>query len=331
MGFFQPAVAIVTTQTRLKGLLARWGSRSSAKFRLNQAQAIQRLAVAGTDMELTDEQQVADDFDKYEQEDRSYNEAVQKLRSEVDIGLPIAMVPREYLPNFDFLNCCAVIVIGPDGLVANTAKYVGDLPILGINPNPRHIDGVLLPIELRAARGVLQRTIKQNAKIREVTMGEVELNDGQKLLAFNDFFIGCRTHSSARYMLQTEAASEPQSSSGVIVATGAGSTGWLSSVFNMARGVTQLGRRHCWRRSTKCLGRSAFDMGCPRAVRQSVALSANLVAGVLDENKRLQLESMMSDNGIIFSDGIEADGIDFNSGSIATVRVAQQRAHLVVP
>lgn len=330
MGFFQPAVAIVTTQTRLKGLLARWGSRSSAKFRLNQAQAIQRLAVAGTDMELTDEQQVADDFDKYEQEDRSYNEAVQKLRSEVDIGLPIAMVPREYLPNFDFLNCCAVIVIGPDGLVANTAKYVGDLPILGINPNPRHIDGVLLPIELRAARGVLQRTIKQNAKIREVTMGEVELNDGQKLLAFNDFFIGCRTHSSARYMLQTEAASEPQSSSGVIVATGAGSTGWLSSVFNMARGVTQLAggtagdaQRNAWEDR-----RLTWVVREPFASRSS---SANLVAGVLDENKRLQLESMMSDNGIIFSDGIEADGIDFNSGSIATVRVAQQRAHLVVP
>ena len=237
---FQPAIAIVTTQTRLKGLLARWGTRSSAKFRLNQAQAIQRLAVAGTSMELAEDNQVADDFDRYEHEDQAYNDAIQQLRYEVDVGFPIALVPREYLPNFDFRNCCAVVVVGPDGLVANTAKYVNSLPILGVNPDPQRFDGVLLPIPLQQSRNVLQRTLKGAAKIREVTMGEVELNDGQKLLAFNDFFIGCRTHVSARYTLQTEDASEPQSSSGVIVATGAGSTGWLSSVFNMARGVTQL-------------------------------------------------------------------------------------------
>jgi NAD kinase len=326
---FQPAIAIVTTQTRLKGLLARWGTRASAKFRLNQAQAIQRIAVAGTSMELNDEDQVADDFEQYEEEDHSYNDAIQRLRNEVDLGFPIVMVPREYLPNFDFRNCCAVVVIGPDGLVANTAKYVGSLPILGVNSDPQRFDGILLPIALRQSRSVLQRTLKETSKIREVTMGEVELNDGQKLLAFNDFFIGCRTHISARYTLQTEEASEPQSSSGVIVATGAGSTGWLSSVFNMAKGVTQLAggiagpaKQMDWEDR-----RLAWVVREPFASRRS---SANLVAGILDEDKRLQLESLMSENGIIFSDGIEADGIDFNSGSIATVRVAQQRARLVI-
>lgn len=325
---FQPAVAIVTTQTRLRGLLVRWGTRSSAKFRLNQAQAIQRLAVAGTSMELNEDDQVADDFDQYEQEDRAYNAAVQQLRYEVDLGLPIAMVPREYLPNYDFRNCCAVVVVGPDGLVANTAKYVGSLPILGVNPDPQRFDGVLLPISLQQARGILLRTLKDAARIREVTMGEVELNDGQKLLAFNDFFIGCRTHVSARYTLQTEDASEPQSSSGVIVATGAGSTGWLSSVFNMAHGVTQLAggtsgtaKKFNWEDR-----RLAWIVREPFASRQS---SATLVAGILEEGKRLQLESMMPEKGIIFSDGIESDGIDFNSGSIASVRVAEQKARLV--
>lgn len=326
---FQPAIAIVTTQTRLKGLLARWGTRSSAKFRLNQAQAIQRLAVAGTTMELNVDEQVAADFEQYEQEDLSYSVAIQKLRSEVDIGLPIVMVPREYLPNFDFLNCCAVVVVGPDGLVANTAKYVGSLPIIGVNPDPQRYDGVLLPIASHQSRSVLLRTLKDAGQIREVTMGEVELNDGQKLLAFNDFFIGCRTHVSARYTLQTEEASEPQSSSGVIVATGAGSTGWLSSVFNMAQGVTRLagGTTGAAKRMNWEDRRLAWVVREPFASRHS---SANLVAGILDEGKRLQLESMMPENGIIFSDGIESDGIDFNSGSIVTVRVAQQKARLVI-
>ncbi len=326
---FQPSIAIVTTQTRLKGLLARWGTRSTAKFRLNQAQAIQRLVAEGTTMEVNDQDVAADDFDDYDREDAAYNQAVQKLRSEVDIGIPIALVPREYLPNFNFANCIAVVVIGPDGLVANTAKYVGSLPIVGVNPDPSRFDGVLLPIDLAHARSVLLRTVKDAAQIREATMAEIELNDGQKMLAFNDFFIGCRTHVSARYTLQTEEASEPQSSSGVIVATGAGSTGWLSSVFNMARGVTQLAggtagtsTRLRWEER-----RLAWVVREPYASRHS---KANLVAGFIDEHCRLQLESMMSGNGVIFSDGIEADGIDFNSGSIATVRIAEQRARLVI-
>lgn len=325
---FQPSIAIVSTQTRLKGLLARWGTRSSAKFRLKQAQAIQRFANAGTSMEVSEEDQVGD-FDEYEQEDISYRDALQEIRHEVDIGFPIVMVPREYLPNFDFLNCCAVVVVGPDGLVANTAKYVGSLPILGVNPDPKRYDGVLLPIELSQTRSVLLRTLKDAAKIRDVTMGEVKLNDGQKLLAFNDFFIGCRSHVSARYTLQTEDGCEPQSSSGVIVATGAGSTGWLSSVFNMARGVAELTGGNTGAAQTMKWEERRL-MWVVREPFSSRYSRANMIAGMIDEDNRLQVESTMSENGIIFSDGIESDGIDFNSGSIATVRVAQQRARLVV-
>ncbi|MDX1925632.1 MAG: hypothetical protein SFV81_03890, partial [Pirellulaceae bacterium] len=203
------------------------------------------------------------------------------------------------------------------------------LPILGVNPDPKRYDGVLLPIELRRTRTVLLRTLKDAAKIRDVTMGEVELNDGQKLLAFNDFFIGCRSHVSARYTLQTEDGCEPQSSSGVIVATGAGSTGWLSSVFNMARGVTELtGGNTGAAQTMKWEDRRL--MWVVREPFSSRYSRATMIAGMLNEDKRLQVESTMSENGIIFSDGIESDGIDFNSGSIATVRVAQQRARLVV-
>ena len=50
------------------------------------------------------------------------------------------------------------------------------------------------------------------------------LNDGQRLLAFNDFLIGHRTHVSARYRLTWHGRTETQSSSGILVSTGAGST-----------------------------------------------------------------------------------------------------------
>jgi len=55
-------------------------------------------------------------------------------------------------------------------------------------------------------------------------MARARLNDGQELLALNDLFIGRRTHVSARYALRVGDYVEDQSSSGIIVSTGAGST-----------------------------------------------------------------------------------------------------------
>ena len=152
----------------------------------------------------------------------------------------------------------------------------------------------------------------------------------RRLLAFNDFFVGRRSHVSARYNLRWRGSAEPQSSSGVIVATGAGSTGWLSSVFNMMRGVSQ------WTggKTGKPLPMEWQDRQLAWVVREPFASrhsSATLVAGVIDEDEELVVESLMPERGVVFSDGIEEDFLDFNSGSTVRITVARQQAHLVVP
>ena len=85
----------------------------------------------------------------------------------------------------------------------------------------------------------IERVLAGKYNYEMVTMAETELNDGQKLLAFNDFFIGPSSHTSARYEITFDGHSENHSSSGIIVSTGAGSTGWLSSLFNMANSIHQ--------------------------------------------------------------------------------------------
>ena len=57
---------------------------------------------------------------------------------------------------------------------------------------------------------------------------------------------------------------------------------------------------------------------------------ASIVAGLLSPGQNLSLESLMPSGGVIFSDGIEADFLEFNSGAIATVRAAEKKAQLVV-
>jgi hypothetical protein len=138
-----------------------------------------------------------------------------------------------------------------------------------------------------------------------------------------------RTHTSARYRIRAGGAAEAQSSSGVLISTGAGSTGWMSSVFTMAAGVTAFagGQR----------GRALrFDWEDPRliyAVREpfvSRHSSASIVAGLIVPGEELALESLMPSGGAVFSDGIEADYLEFNSGAVGRVRAAAQRATLVV-
>jgi hypothetical protein len=165
--------------------------------------------------------------------------------------------------------------------------------------------------------------------VRLVTLAEASLDDGQRMLAFNDFFVGAASHVSARYTLRVQEHAEPQSSSGVLISTGAGSTGWLSSVFNMADGLDR------WR-GMEPRDRLRLQWDDPRlvwAVREpfiSRHSQATLVAGLLEEGQELVVESLMPEGGVIFSDGIESDYLQFTSGTIARLFASQQRARLVV-
>ncbi|HJQ81512.1 MAG TPA: hypothetical protein VJ828_16240 [Lacipirellulaceae bacterium] len=336
-----PIIAVVTRETRLEGLKARYATTSAAAFRLKQAVGHEvelrkrRLAKMGRKLDEAQEQVVmaaAMDLaeeSEYESEDEAYQRSVGRLMKELDLGYPLKKVDRTFVPNFDFGRCVLVVVIGPDGLVANTAKYVGDLPIIAVNPDPARNDGVLLPFELGAARNVVRRVLDERAKTREITLAEVNTNDGQRMLAFNDFFVGCASHVSARYTIEAQSRTESQSSSGVLVSTGAGSTGWLSSLFNMTAGFC----RFAGREEPEPVRMKWEDRRLIWAVREpfrSKHSSANLVAGILEERDELVIGSQMPTSGVIFSDGIEADFLEFNSGSIARFTVSKQRARLVV-
>ena len=67
-------------------------------------------------------------------------------------------------------------------------------------------------------------------------MTQAVLNDGRSLFAVNDLFIGQKTHISARYILKQGDQQEAQSSSGIIISTGAGSSGWHRSILAGAAG-----------------------------------------------------------------------------------------------
>jgi hypothetical protein len=300
-------LVIVTRHTRLEDLITRFNTRGQAKFYIEHA---------------------GGDFAQYEIEHDAYQRSLAKLHRDLELGMPRQFLDRSLLPTYNFSPRDLVVTVGQDGLVANTAKYVGAQPIVAINPDPDRIDGILIPFRTDDARTVVLKTLEQQVTRREVTLAEALLADGQRLLAFNDLFIGASSHVSARYRIHAGGTVEPQSSSGVLVSTGAGSTGWLSSVFNMAAGVT----RFAGGQSGSALQMSWEDPRLFFAVREpfvSRHSAASVVAGWIEERGQIVIESTMPSGGVIFSDGIESDFLRFDSGAIVSVHAASVKAQLV--
>jgi hypothetical protein len=70
------------------------------------------------------------------------------------------------------------------------------------------------------------------------------------------------------------------------------------------------------------------------AVREpwpSKTTGAALVYGVITRDRPLVIASHMAENGVIFSDGVEADYLGFTSGLTATIAVADRHASLIMP
>ena len=305
-------IVVVTRKTRLEELIERFNTLRQARF------YIEHMGL---------------DFDEYGIEHEGFHASARRVLRDLEAGeRKVQRIDWTFLPTFVFDPRDAVIVVGRDGLVVNTAKYLNGQPIVAVNPDPSRIDGVLVPFAPEQVGRLLPLVLRGAAPVREVTMAEVKLNDGQELLAFNDFYIGQRTHVSSRYSLRWRGQTERQSSSGVIVSTGAGSTGWLSSAQNMAKSVASWLSEHEVRfpgvRLPWSDPRLAFVVREPFRSRAS---DVNLTAGMIEPGQTLTLESHMPEGGVIFSDGVEADALAFNAGSVATIRTADRTARLVVP
>lgn len=304
-------IVLITRKTRLENLIARYNTIQQAQFYIEH---------------------LGSDFSDYLSEDKQYKEVVSYIISTLETLAYVQVVDREFIPNFIFGKEDIVVVVGQDGLVANTLKYLESQPLIGVNPDPKRWDGVLLPFNIWDLEKIVIEVFKKQRKYNEVTLAQVQLNDGQKLYAVNDLFIGQKTHVSARYTIDLNGKKEQQSSSGIIVSTGLGSTGWFKSILAGASGIATT----CYSEKLQLEQKETFSWNSNflyytvREPYPSKWTSANLVFGKIDSKNTFKVLSQMPENGVIFSDGVESDFLEFNSGTEAIVRIADKKGMLVV-
>jgi len=296
---------LVTRKTRLQELVERFNTWPQAKFYLEHNQV--------------DAKDYLDEHDLYQAKVRQAEQFLKKT------GL-FQKLERTMLPGYRFHPTDIVVVIGQDGLVANTLKYLDGQPVVALNPDPGRWDGKLLPFSVDDLSGVVRQVLHNDWACRKITFAQAGTNDGQHILAVNDLFIGPKTHQSARYRINWDDRAETQSSSGIIVSTGFGSTGWFQSILAGAMAVSgtnghPLENGFAWDEQ-----RLQFSVREPFPSRTT---GIDLVFGEITQEKWLEIESMMPENGVIFSDGIENDSIAFNSGTIARIGLSKKRGQLV--
>ena len=301
-------VVIVTRKTRLAELIDKYNTLDQAKFYMEHLGA---------------------DFTDYMEEDRKYRKAVSRVTEIAEKYARVQEIDRTFVPNMIFGEKDIVIAVGQDGLVANVMKYLDGQPLIGVNPDVARWDGVLLPFEAEQMTQLLPRVIGETYHERNVTMAEATTKDGQRMLAVNDLFIGCRTQASARYDIQWNRKVEKQSSSGIIVSTGLGSTGWYQSIMTQTRTIARMFQ--CGTIKDQPL--SWEDDLLAFVVREpypSRATQTDLVYGRICPSDTFQVVSNMPVNGVVFSDGMEEDAISFLSGTEVTVGIAKKKGKLVV-
>jgi len=292
-----PRVVLVSRQTEFDGLLAAHGTRGQAAFFLRaREQCLEPL------------------------EERHIRQlsAIDSAKRAIPREWSLAQVERQDLDRFLFMPNDIVVAIGQDGLVANLAKYVDEQIIIGVTPEPDRTEGILTSLSVDVLPDLLLDIGRGRATITRRAMVEARLGEAQSLRALNELFVGHRSHQSARYIVRYGGAEEYQSSSGVIVATGTGLTGWAKSILTATRRSAEFDREE---QKALFLAREPWP---------SNASGCSLTAGQIDAQTPLSLFSRMDEGGVIFADGIEKDFLRFDWGLEATITISDRALHLAV-
>lgn len=290
-----PRAVIVSRRSELDELLARHGTRAAAAYFLRQR---------GRDLSEVDDR----------------HQALQKALSVVQSAIPAewrqGRVDRADLPRFLFGPEDVVVAVGQDGLVANVAKYLDGQPVIGVNPARDVNPGVLVPHEPSAVAGMLGSRM---LAVTERAMVTAVLDDGQELAGLNEVYCGHSTHQSSRYVLSApDGRRERQSSSGVLVGTGTGATGWCGSIARAVGDAAVLPRVDeaalCW------FVREAWS---------SPATGVSAVAGRLTGAQQLEI-TCESERLVVFADGLEPDHLELSWGQRVRIGLSDRSLSLVV-
>jgi NAD+ kinase len=210
----------------------------------------------------------------------------------------------------DYTRFDLIITVGGDGTFLEAARSVKKQAILGVNSDPSWSVGRFCCADANTFEGILKKYLSRSASVKKFARIELQVRK-HVIPVLNDILV-CHHNPAAmsRYYLSIGTTKEEQKSSGIWIATAAGSSG----------GIKSAGGRQLPAVSDKIQYR-------PRELyRGNGGRSYKLKGGVLPSSAKITATSLIRE-GFVFVDGSHVS-FPFDFGE--TIRVARSAHPLKV-
>lgn len=258
--------------------------------------------------------------------------ALRALYSSVDILVEIgfehdSIIERENLGRDKLLGKKAVIAVGGDNhliWILDQLEYLGfDFPVIGFNSDLRRSVGGLLYDNNDTIKGTLRKCKDGNYKLEEWPKIDGEILSDQRVTLFSaaqEYMLGEYAKSQgSRWILKHNHREELQRGSCLLVANGAGSSGWHGGThFNL------LDKPGNFSRMSREL-RYIIDNPFPNKYKYKA------LTGKIKDGEILEIISYNDNRGVADTDSIDEKRylFDFPMGAIAKIWVSNKTSKII--
>ncbi|MBI4348952.1 MAG: NAD(+)/NADH kinase [Elusimicrobia bacterium] len=234
-----------------------------------------------------------------------------RVRETVKALLPeCRIVTREMADAARLDGASVVIALGGDNHFVYLSHFLTRAPILGVNADRKRSHGGLLRFDERHLAGLARRLRAGRFTISEWPRLEASVDGRLAGVATSELFLGerQRKHMSRHVLRVGRGPAEEHKSSGLLVCTPAGSTGWYGHYgprFSAASGPAR------W----------ALTEPFPRGRRLSLG------KGRLRAGQVLRVRSLNDADGVLDVDSLK--DVPFHFGQVASIRVSEHPLRVI--
>jgi len=204
-----------------------------------------------------------------------------------------------------------IISFGGDNHFQYVSHFVNSNILMGINSDPKSSEGALTYFNADHLEDIITKLKKDNFEVEEWVRLEVKLGN-ETYLATAEVFLGeDRRKMMSRYILELNGKKEEQKSSGLLVVTGAGSTGWYDSSC-----------RYIYENGNPFSKTSDYARFLATETYRGKLNGYKMIEGSLEKEQEIKLYSLADDKGIITIDCNE--DYDFSMGKTALIKVSDK-------
>ncbi|MEK6933919.1 MAG: hypothetical protein AABW75_03525 [Nanoarchaeota archaeon] len=233
-------------------------------------------------------------------------EIIKKLLSRAD------HIDRDSLNKENISDYDIVISFGGDNHFQFVSHFIYDKPVLGINSDPERSEGALTNVSTGEFGKIYETLLRDNFEIKEWTRLKVEIDDKEiNELAISEIFIGEKERfNMSRHIIKFNGGVEEQKGSGLLISTGAGSSGWYNSA---SRYLFPDGNSF-----PKTSREARFILTEPYRGRLS---PLNLINGRIKENEEIEIISLSDSSPFISIDSLKL--IKLREGARIKIRIGK--------